>query len=461
MSEDLRGDLSGLPEQGLIVVGFSGGADSTALAHWLAGRVDPRRLVLAHVNHGLRGEEADRDEAEAGAFARRLGLRFAVFRADVGSLSKERGLGLEECGRQVRYEFFQFLAAGEEDRVLTAHTADDNAETMLLNLCRGAGLSGLCGIPRRRGKILRPLLGVTREETVGYCRAWGLPFVTDSTNFSGEFARNRVRLEALPVLRELNPRVVRAMGQTAELLSRDRDFLRGEAQKLLDRAERKYGLDAETLLGAPESPRAEALRLWLEGLGCRELEKKHLDQVERCLTRGGAASLPGGRVVRRGAGLLFRDVPARGQPFSREVKLPEGEERVPLPGGRVLVLEKKVLSGEESTQKIHNLDFKNALDYDIITGNLVARTRREGDRFSPAGRGMTKSLKEVFREAGIPPGRREDAVLLECGGRLAFCEGAGASEEFRVREGTSAALLVDVREIEEQGNEGEKHDGTQ
>lgn len=308
---------------------------------------------------------------------------------------------------------------------------------------------------------MRPLLSVTREETVGYCRAWGLPFVTDSTNFSGEFSRNRVRLEALPVLRELNPRVVRAMGQTAELLSRDRDFLRGEAQKLLDRAERKYGLDAGTLLCAPGSPRAEALRLWLEGLGCRDLEKKHLDQVESCLERGGAASLPGGMVVRRGAGLLFRDVPAQGRPFSQGLKLPEGEERVPLPGGRVLVLEKKVLSGEESTQKIHKLDFKNALDYDIITGNLVARTRREGDRFSPAGRGVTKSLKEVFREAGIPPGRREDAVLLECGGRLAFCEGAGASEEFRVREGTSAALLVDVREIEEQGNEGEKDDGTQ
>ena len=131
MSKPLRGDLSGLPQQGLVVVGFSGGADSTALAHWLMGQVDPDRLVLAHVNHQLRGEEAERDEAAARQFAGRFGLRFAVFREDVAALAKREGLGLEECGRQVRYRFFHSLASGEEDRILTAHNANDNAETVL------------------------------------------------------------------------------------------------------------------------------------------------------------------------------------------------------------------------------------------------------------------------------------------------------------------------------------------
>lgn len=451
MGEELRGDLSGLPETGQIVVGFSGGADSTALAHWLREKTEPGRILLAHVNHMLRGEEADRDEAAAQAFAQRLGLRFTVFRADVGELARQRGLGLEECGRQVRYEFFQSLAAGENDRILTAHTADDNAETLLLHLCRGTGLSGLCGIPRQRGKILRPLLGVTRREIEAYCKAHSLSYVTDSTNLSGEFARNRLRREVLPVLKELNPEFLRAAAGTAELLTKDRDFLRKEAEKLLGRARRPYGLDAALLREAHESPRRAALRLWLEKEGCKSPEKRHLEEIDACLARGGAAVLPGNVKICCAGGLLYRAASGEPEGFSLNVELPEDVKKIPLPGGKVLILEKKQVFTEKSTQKIHNLYFKNALDYDIITGVLTVRTRREGDLFFPAGRGVSKSLKQVFRETGLPADRRGGAVLLECGGTLAFCEGAGASEEFRVTERTSRVLLVTVVGNEENG----------
>lgn len=444
MREELRGDLSGLPETGQIVVGFSGGADSTALAHWLAGRTEHGRIVLAHVNHMLRGEEADRDEAAAKAFAQRLGLRFTVFRADIKELARQKGLGLEECGRQVRYEFFRSLAAGENDRILTAHNADDNAETLLLHLCRGTGLSGLCGIPRQRGKILRPLLAVTRREIEEYCKAHSLAYVTDSTNLSGEFARNRLRREVLPVLKELNPEFLRAAAGTAELLTKDRDFIREEAEKLLDRVRRSYGLDAVLLRKAPESPRRAALRLWLEEEGCKSPEKRHLEEIDACLERGGAAVLPGAVKIRCAGGLLCRAVSGEADGFSLNVELPEDVKKIPLPGGKTLILEKRQVSSEKSTQKIHNLYFKNALDYDIITGTLTVRTRREGDRFTPAGRGVSKSLKQVFQEIGLPADRRGEAVLLECGGTLAFCEGVGAAEKFRVTEKTVRLLLVTV-----------------
>ncbi len=434
-------DLSGLPEVGLVIVGFSGGADSTALAHWLTKQIPPERIVLAHVNHMLRGEEADRDEAAARAFAQGLGLRFALLREDVKALAEKKGLGLEECGRKVRYGFFQSLAAGENDRVLTAHNAEDNVETMLLNLCRGTGPDGLCGIPRRRGKILRPLLHVSREEIEAYCAFYRLSYVVDSSNLSGAFSRNRLRLEVLPVLRELNPRFSQAFAQAAELLEADGEFLEKESEKLLEAAKREYGLDADTLQKAESALSARAVKLWLESLGCGRLEKKHLDAVTECLWQGGAVSLPGGITVRRAQGTLsaFREREAAS--FFLPVELGE----TPLPGGKTLILEKKELPFAERGQKIHNLLFKNALDYDIITGTLIARSRREGDRFSPPGRNLSKSLKQVFQECGIPPERRKDAVLLECGGVLAFCEGAGASQGFQVTEKTRRALFVTVR----------------
>lgn len=459
MSEDLRGDLSGLPPEGRVIVGFSGGADSTALSHWLTTRIDPSRLVLAHVNHMLRGEEADRDEAAARAFAQGLGLRFAVSRQNVGALAREKGMSCEECGRTVRYEFFLSLAPGENDRILTAHTQNDNGETMLLNLCRGAGLSGLCGIPYRRGKVLRPLLGVSREEVEAYCASHGLSYVRDSSNLSGEYSRNRIRLEVLPVLRELNPRAVEAMARTAALLSRDREFLEEEARKLLKLARREYGIDVKALRDAPEPLRLRALKLWLESLGCRDLEQKHLELADACLREGGAVSLPGRVHIRRGAGMLSGGLEKKGEkPFSIPVSLPAGWEgepqKIALPGGKTLILEKKAPNLGKSTQKIHNLDFKNDLDYAIITGNLTARTRREGDRFSPAGRKHSKPLKQVFQEAGIPADRRGSSLLLECGGRLAFCEGVGAAEEFRVTEKTAEVLRVTIRACGETEKEG-------
>ena len=450
-------DLSGLPEQGLVIVGFSGGADSTALVHWLKGKIEPSRMVLAHLNHMLRGEEAEHDEAFVREFAGQMGLRLVAFRQDIGALAKERGMGLEECGRSARYDFFQSLVTGKDDRVLTAHTADDNAETVLLNLCRGTGLSGLCGIPYQRGNILRPLLGVTREEIEAYCRQFELPFVTDSSNLSSAFARNKIRLKVLPVLKELNPRAVQSIHQTAGLLELDRQFLNTEGEKLLGSARREYGLSVPVLREADEALQRTALRLWLTENGCLEPEKKHLDALLLCLKQGGAASLPGDLIARRAQGVLSLSENREAQPFSLTVSLLEQSpfsKKISLPDGRTLLLEEKPVEDTKNSgkewKKVHNLLFQNAVNYGIILDNLAAvdtltvRTRREGDRFSPAGRGVAKSLKQVFQELGMPPSARGSAVLLELNGELIFCEGAGPAEGFQVTEATDRALFVTI-----------------
>lgn len=452
----------GLPERGRVVVGFSGGADSTALAHWLAGQVARERILLVHVNHLLRGEEARRDEDHARAFARQQGLALRVERVDVAKLAAARGQGLEECGRGERYRVLLGLAPGEEDRVLTAHNADDNGETILLNLCRGAGTDGLRGIPRQRGKILRPLLDVSREEIEAYCRAAGLSFVTDSTNLSDAYTRNRVRHRLLPVLKELNPRFLQAAGRAAELLERDREFLRQQAEGLLTEARPAWGqalpgLEAAPLRAAHESVRSRAMKLFLERAGCGPLEKKHLDLARRVLLEGGRAQLPGGRTLGCAQGLLW----VGEDRVQEDYELPLGLGETRLPGGLRLVLTEKKRPETENREKIQNLLFKNAVDCAILSGEevygaapppekirdrgLTVRNRRPGDRFTPAGRGLSKPLKQIFQELRVPAALRASVPLLVWGGRVIWCPGAGPAEGFQVREETKVLWTVELR----------------
>lgn len=440
----LGADFSFLPPRGLLVVGFSGGADSTALAHCLAGRVEPERLLLAHINHGLRGEEAERDEAFAREFARRRGLPFALLRADVASLARERRQGLEECGRQVRYGFWESLLkeAGGEGAIITAHNADDNAETMLLNLVRGASLSGLCGIPPCRGKVLRPFLGVARADIEAYCRENGLCYVTDSTNLTEEFRRNQVRRRLLPMLKEWNPRFLEAASRTSETLREAGDFLEQEARGLLNRAKAPGGLQAAPLKEAHPALRREALRLWLLGQGVSGVQYLHLRELMSLLETGGRRSLPGGSLAECAQGLLSLGKQEKPAGF----RLPVTVGKTLLPNGKTLVLEEKPREALEKERKFHNLLFKNSFDYDTIKGTFLARTREEGDRFLPVGRQGSRSLKQLFQEQKVPAWKRGEMVLLVCGKEeeLVFCEGLGVSRRFQVTEKTTRVVTVQV-----------------
>lgn len=450
--------LDGLPKEGRLAVGFSGGADSTALAHWLARQVARERILLVHVNHLLRGEEARRDEDHARRFAREQGLAIRVERVDVAALAAARGQGLEECGRRERYRVLLGCAPGESDRVLTAHNADDNGETILLNLCRGAGTDGLRGVPRQRGKILRPLLDVPREEIEAYCREQGLSFVTDSSNLSDDYARNRVRHRLMPVLKELNPRFVQAAGRAAELLERDREYLWQQAEGLLVEARLPgsnipLGVEARPLGQAHVSVSSRALKLFLERGGCGPLEKKHLDLARQVLLEGGSARMPGGRELSCAQGLLWLGEPGPQEDYEFPLRLGEN----PLPGGICLVLGQKNRAETEKREKIQNLLFKNPVDCDILvhtapsrpegtgSGGLTVRSRRPGDRFAPAGRGLSKPLKQIFQELRVPAALRDRLPLVLWDGRIAWCPGAGPAEGFRAGEDAEEFWTVELK----------------
>ncbi|MFQ7106275.1 MAG: tRNA lysidine(34) synthetase TilS [Neglectibacter timonensis] len=427
-------DFSGISQRGTLVVGFSGGADSTVLLHCLLEAAGSRdRIVLAHVNHGLRGAEADRDEAFCREQAGKLGVRFACLHTDVKALAQQEGVSVEVCGREVRYRFFESLLEEGEGTILTAHHGDDNAETMLMNLVRGTSLLGLCGIPRQRGRILRPLLRVSREEIEQYCAARGLAYVTDSSNLTDEYGRNRIRNRVMPLLREENPRLSEAMGRTAESLRLLQEYLDGEAEKLLSGAVRDGKLETGPLRQAHPALRLEALKLYLEDRGCRGLEKRHLESAQSVALRGGRCC----------CGRFYGECP---------ICLPAGQAAGSRSGfcgkqccqTKILILEKKPCPDLENGRKINNLLFKNSFDYATMTGVFLARTRREGDRFTPVGRRVTKGLKQLFQEQRVPASQRENMVLLECGGQIVFCEGVGVAEPFRITPRTETLVAVTV-----------------
>ena len=264
------------PPQGRVIVGLSGGADSMALTHFLVYHTD-LQVLAAHVNHGLRGSAADQDEEVVRRWCEENGIPLRVLHADVKQQARERNLGLEECGREVRYAFFQELADRETDRIATAHTLSDQVETVLLHLTRGAGLRGLCGIPPVRGKIVRPFLRVTREQVEAYCRFYHLPYVTDQTNADRGFARNRVRLDVVPALKAVNPALEREIAGMTARLARDEAYLQEEAQRAVERAKTPNGYSRTELAALPTAILVRALERILRRAGGAQPEGIHLE----------------------------------------------------------------------------------------------------------------------------------------------------------------------------------------
>lgn len=321
-----------------LVVAASGGADSTALLLALeelkrAGLLGVE-LTAAHLNHGLRGESAEADARFAESLARECGFEFESGRADVGARAGESGDNLEQAARRARYEFLSEAArrAGAA-AVLTGHTLDDQAETVLLRLLRGSGSEGLGGMRPERsleegGRVLlrRPLLEwARRADTEGYCRARGAEFRADEMNADERFARVRVRLSLLPLLETFNPRAAETIARAAGLMREESSALEGFAARLLEDARAQgvgqsnpnaaspaaeaWPLRVEVLNGAPAALRRRALRLWVSRGrgGLRRISLANVSAVERLLKgeRGGrVAELPGGARVERRKGLL-------------------------------------------------------------------------------------------------------------------------------------------------------------
>ena len=406
MNTELWDRFDMLPRGAKVLCAVSGGADSMCLLHLLKSLEAERgiRVAAAHFEHGLRGEESLRDMAFVEDWCRSREIPCVTERGDTRALAAAEHLGLEEAARKLRYEF---LARTAERlgcaRIATAHTADDNAETLLLNLVRGSGTRGLGGIPPRRGKIVRPLLETERTEIEAYLAANGVPHVEDSSNGSLAFSRNRLRREILPLLRELNPALNEALGRTAALLRQDDEFLCGIAEEWLEN-----NFSGESL------PLAEL----------RALHPAVAARVVRAVCPQSLSAAQTESVLRfaEGTELAYLDLPGlrlrreQGRLFLRNAEPPEITPRRIVPGeataypelGLRVRAEKCPAGGTEVNSPFNSF----CLGYEKIKGDIVCTGRRPGDRMHPAGRGLGKSLKALFLEAGMTRDERSRALVF-------------------------------------------------
>lgn len=431
-----------------IAVGVSGGADSVALLRFLAA-LRPQfgwDLVVCHIHHGLRGAEADRDECFVRALAEQLGLPCAVSRIDAAALALRDHISVEEAGRTARYAFFA-QTAGEGGRIATAHTLDDSIETVLMNLVRGTGLRGLCGIPRIRGNIVRPLLDCTRAEVEDYLGALGQPYCTDSTNLTDDYTRNRIRHDILPRLCALNPNFPGAMARMLPRLAAQQaltDCLAAQSAQQLHAA--CGGLSRQGLSALPE-PVCDRLLLRLLEQNRLPVSAAAVEHMTETLRTGGKLDLAARSwfFVAQGDLAAVIYAPPGGIP-PVPVPLPQEETPVILPfspqKSLKLTLCNKIVAN--TSEKFNISLLKYAIDCDRIKGYSFMRTRRPGDTFIVGKKQL--SLGEAWAASGIPALLRPALMVLADEQGVLWAEGIGSSSRAAVTENTKQYVIIECQE---------------
>ncbi len=393
--------LDPAPDRGeKLLCAVSGGADSMCLLHLLvSGGYD---VTAAHFEHGIRGEESLRDAAFVEGWCRERGVPFVLGHGDAPKYAAEHSLSLEEAARELRYAFL-FKAAEDlgAARILTAHNRDDNAETLLFNLTRGSGAAGLCGIPRERGLILRPLLHTGRAEIEAYLEENAVPHAEDSTNGSDDYTRNLIRHQIVPLLRQINPRFSEAASRTAALLDRDEEFLSGLAADFLARELRDESLPLAAFNALHPAVASRAVRRLFPGISMERCEAV----LNFCRdSEYGLLQLPG-HTLRREQGRLYLTPGEEIRIQTRRLLPGEGAE-IPELGLRAERARCRY-NGE-----IHDLFKTSYLKYEIVSTGLFLTGRRPGDTIRPIGRGVSKKLSALFKEAGYTKAERDACLIL-------------------------------------------------
>ncbi len=414
-----------------VCVALSGGADSVALLlalYELSAELD-FTLSAVHVNHLLRGDESDRDESFCRDLCARLNVPLQVFREDAAAFSHSLGVSVETGARELRYKIFDSLDC---DRIATAHNLNDNAETLIFRFARGTGLRGLLGIPAVRGKIIRPLIECGRDEIEAFLTKKGQEFVTDSTNLSDDYARNRIRHHIIPEMSAVHGAFPQCVTRMVKSFAEDEDFLTAEAKKC----------EKDDLRTLHPAIRKRVIINQLKSHNLRVCTEK-IEEIENAVLSGkGRVNVENDFFADFENGVLrvYKEQPENAPKPVAVTKFGEYSFGC----DRIVIISKQTDENQLADDNVNKNSTIYYADYDTIQGDIVLRNRLREDRIKPVGAVHTKELRKILQEK-LPPEKRKSSAVLTDGNGILWAEHAGLADRVKPCSETENYLVIEIK----------------
>ncbi len=435
-----------------VVVGVSGGVDSVGLLHFLKNLEEYQlNLIVAHVNHGIRGSEAQRDALFVRELAEGLGLNFEYTQVDSISYSKQKKISLEEAARELRYGFFkEVLNKYKGQKIATAHTLDDQAETVLMRMLRGSGSTGLSGIPPVSGNIVRPFLYVTKEEVKEYLKKQDINWVEDSSNLSFQFLRNRIRRSIIPILEEINPNIKITLSNLSELSRIEKEYIEQQTYIEYPNVFKELGF---IIIGSVErySKLHKALRYSLLRKAIKKakgnvkaISFKQIESSDKLLTSkksSGDITLSHNLIITKGYNLFSVGYKSE---IHKEIESKiEKTGRWVLPDGLIVSVETIERSDLSIDITSHN-HLTEYFPFNKITFPIEVTNFKPGDRFMPLGMKKYKKLKNLFIDLKIPRFLRKKIPVFRTRNEIFWVGGIRIDERFKVKENETKLIKISI-----------------
>ena len=422
-----------------VVCGLSGGADSTALLLSMCALSEKLDITVeaVHVNHCLRGAESDRDEEFCRSLCRNLSIRFTAVSCDVKRYAEENSLSTEEAARILRYDIFKKNSEGK--KLATAHNANDNLETVILNLARGTGIKGLAGIPPVRDNIIRPLLTVSRSEIEGFLAENSQDYVTDSTNLTTDYTRNKIRHKILPLLSEINGSVVETSVNSINTVREENAFIEAAADEA-----KTASRDENSFIGLDKYPAVIRKRCIARLLSENSLpySRKRLEEADDIVTKGGKLNISRNIfLVSSDSRTELKEISDLSASYS-EKELIIGINSIF--DGCEVICELLECDNLKKIETVHKKSTFYMLDYDKIKGRAVLRSRKYGDKIRLKGRSFTSSVKKLINEK-IPADIRSTLHFIADSEGTIFAEGLGIADRTAPDNNTERILKITVK----------------